>query len=146
MNQTNLLGNLGVEPEITYFESGAKKAVVKLATSESWIDKTTGEKKEITTWHEIHFWGKVVDVIEKYVFKGSKIRVTGSNKSESWEDRTTGEKRFKYFVQGKELELISKPQNTQENYNQDQPVSQATKQESEQLFGSSEAQEDELPF
>lgn len=90
-NLVILVGNLGADPEIKTFESGNKVANLKLATSEKWTNKA-GEKVEETQWHSLVFFGKIVDVIEKYVKKGDRISVDGKIKYESYEK--DGEKRY----------------------------------------------------
>ena len=88
LNQVNLIGNLGKDPELRSFQSGGRVASFSLATSESWKDKTTGEKKEKVQWHNIVvFNDNLVSVIEKYVSKGSKLYVTGALETRKWQDK-----------------------------------------------------------
>jgi len=86
MNKTILKGNLGNDPDVKIFESGQKVCKFSLATSESYPDKK-GEKIIDTEWHNIVFWGKIVDVIEKFVHKGDQLLVEGKNKTRSYEDK-----------------------------------------------------------
>lgn len=86
LNKVQLIGNLGGDPEIRSLESGAKVANFSVATSDSWKDKTTGEKKERTEWHRCVVWNEgLVGVIEKYLKKGSKVYVEGELQTRKWE-------------------------------------------------------------
>ena len=85
-NKVNLLGNVGKDPEIRTFPSGDKVANFTLATSESWKDKASGEKKTKTEWHNIVVRnGLLVDIVEKYVKKGAKLDIEGKLETRKWE-------------------------------------------------------------
>lgn len=86
MNLVILKGNLGKDPEIKTFDNGNKKASFSLATKDSYTDKK-GEKVSETEWHNIVFWGKIVDTIKQYVHKGDELLVTGKTKSRTYEDK-----------------------------------------------------------
>ena len=83
---------MGRDPDIRTTGSGATVANVGLATSEKWVDKSTGEKKEETEWHRLVFFGKTAEVVEKYLKKGSKILVEGRLKTNKWTDAQGVEK------------------------------------------------------
>lgn len=86
LNRAMLIGNVGNDPEFRTTESGAKVANFSLATSESWKDKNTGEKKERTEWHRVVVWNDgLIGVIEKYVKKGSKVYIEGEIQTRKWE-------------------------------------------------------------
>ena len=85
INKVILIGNLGADPEVRYMPSGDAVANVNIATSESWKDKNTGEAKERTEWHRVVFFGKVAEVVDKYVKKGSKIYVEGQLRTRKWQ-------------------------------------------------------------
>jgi single-strand DNA-binding protein len=89
VNKVILLGNLGADPEIRSTQSGQKIANMRIATSESWRDKATGERKEKTEWHRIVVFNEnLVRVIENYVKKGSKIYVEGQLQTRKWQDQS----------------------------------------------------------
>jgi single-strand DNA-binding protein len=93
VNKVILVGNLGRDPEIRSTQDGTKVANLSLATSESWRDKNTGERKERTEWHRVVVFNeRLVDVIEKYVKKGSKLYVEGALQTRKWTDNTGAEK------------------------------------------------------
>ena len=88
VNKVILVGNLGADPEIKSFPNGGKIANIRIATSESWTDRQSGEKKERTEWHSIVIRGDgLAGVAEKYLRKGSKIYVEGSLQTRKWQDK-----------------------------------------------------------
>lgn len=86
INKTILLGRVGKDPEIRAMNNGDKVANFSIATSESWKDKSTGEKKEKTEWHNVVVWGGLVSIVESYVKKGSRIYVEGQSRTRKWQD------------------------------------------------------------
>lgn len=87
VNKVILIGNLGKDPEIRTMQNGGKVANLSLATSESWKDKSTGEKKEKTEWHRVVIFGNLADIAEKYLKKGSKVYVSGSLQTRKWQNK-----------------------------------------------------------
>ena len=86
VNKVILVGNLGADPEIRSTNSGTRIANLRLATSESWRDRSTGERKEKTEWHRVTVWGDgIVEIIEKYVRKGSKLYIEGKLQTRKWQ-------------------------------------------------------------
>lgn len=88
LNQVSLIGNLGADPEIRTMGNGDKVANIRIAVSEKWKDKNTGEKKEKTEWVPIVIWGALVNVVESYLKKGSKIFVQGKYQTRKWQDQS----------------------------------------------------------
>lgn len=93
VNKVILIGNLGKDPEIHYFDDGSAKATLALATSETYKDKQTGERRTVTDWHDIVLWRRTAELAEKYLRKGSKIYVEGKLKKRSYQD-SDGKTRF----------------------------------------------------
>ena len=88
VNKVILLGNVGKDPEIRALQNGNKVANFPLATSESWKDKATGERKERTEWHNIVVFNiGLVNLIEKYIVKGSQLYISGSIQTRKWQDK-----------------------------------------------------------
>ena len=88
VNKVILLGNLGRDPEIRSMQSGSKMAAFSIATSKRWKDRNTSEQKEKTSWHNIVVFGDgLVDIVEKYVKKGSKIYIEGELQTRKWQDQ-----------------------------------------------------------
>jgi len=106
VNKVILIGNLGKDPEIRRLENGAIVANFPLATSETYIDKATGERRETTDWHNIVLWRGLAEIAEKYARKGQKIYVEGKLKNRSWTDKE-GNTRYSTEVLGEEITLLS---------------------------------------
>ena len=93
INKVILIGNVGKDPEVRNLSNGNRVASLTLATSESWKDKQTGERKEKTEWHRVSvFSDPLVNIIEKYVSKGSKIYIEGQLQTRKWTDKEGVEK------------------------------------------------------
>ena len=88
VNKVILIGNLGADPEVKSFQNGGRIANLRIATSESWKDRQTGERKERTEWHSVVIQSEgLVGVVERYLKKGSKIYIEGSLRTRKWQDR-----------------------------------------------------------
>lgn len=85
INKVILVGNCGKDPEVRYLPSGGAVANLTIATSESWTDKATNEKKEKTEWHNLVFFGKIAEIVGQYIKKGSQIYVEGKLQTRKWE-------------------------------------------------------------
>jgi single-strand DNA-binding protein len=105
-NKVQLIGHVGQEPEVKTFGEGKKVATISLATNESYTNNK-GEKIEDTQWHRIKAWGKVAEIIEKYVSKGKEICVEGKLTYNSFEDKN-GEKRYVTEVVVSDILLLGK--------------------------------------
>lgn len=107
LNEVQLIGHLGKDPEIKTFQNGNSIANLRLATSESWKDKESGERQERTEWHTITVGGPLVKVCEKYLAKGSRIFVRGKLTTRKWKDKD-GQDRYsvEVSVQGFSAQLI----------------------------------------
>lgn len=93
VNKVILVGNLGADPEVRTMQSGDKMVQLSVATSESWKDKSTGERREKTEWHRVVIFNKgLVGVAENYLRKGSKIYIEGQLETRSWEQ--DGQKKY----------------------------------------------------
>ena len=105
-NKVQLIGHVGQEPEIKTFDGGKKVVNFTLATNESYKNEK-GEKVEQTEWHRVTAWGKVADIIEKYVIKGKEIAIEGKLTHRSYDDKN-GEKRFVTEVVANDVLLLGK--------------------------------------
>lgn len=85
VNKVILVGRLGKDPEVRNLENGAVVANFSVATSESYKDKTTGEKKEITEWHNVVLWRGLAEIAQKYLHKGDMVYIEGKLRTRSWE-------------------------------------------------------------
>ena len=94
LNKVDLIGHVGADPEIVNFQSGGKVANFTIATSETWKDKATGEKKERTEWHRISVFSEgLIKVVENYIKKGTKLYLQGMLQTRKWQDQS-GQDRY----------------------------------------------------
>ncbi len=94
LNKVMLIGNLGADPEIRSFQNGGRVANLRIATSENWKDKNTGERREKTEWHTVAIFSEgLVGVVERYVKKGSKVFIEGKLQTRKWQDQN-GQDRY----------------------------------------------------
>jgi single-strand DNA-binding protein len=93
VNKVILVGNLGRDPEVRSFQSGGKVCNLRIATSETWRDKATGERKEKTEWHSVAIFSEpLVKIAEQYLRKGSKVYIEGALETRKWQDQSGAER------------------------------------------------------
>jgi single-strand DNA-binding protein len=105
INKVIIVGNLGKDPEVSYVPSGAAVAKFSVATSETWKDKTTGEKKERTEWHRIVAWDKLGEICGKYLSKGRQVYIEGKLQTHSYDDKE-GVKRYVTEIIAQEVQFL----------------------------------------
>ena len=105
INKVFLIGNLGADPEVRHLPSGGSVTNVRLATSESWKDKKTGEQKEKTEWHRVVFFNRLAEVAADYLRKGSKLYVEGQIRTQKWQDKD-GKDRYTTEIVAREMEML----------------------------------------
>lgn len=105
LNKVMIIGNLGAEPEVRYTAGGSAMANVNIATSETWRDKQTGEQQEKTEWHRVVFFGKLAEVVQQYVHKGSKLYIEGRLQTRKWQDKD-GQDRYTTEIVANEMQML----------------------------------------
>lgn len=146
VNKVILLGNLGKDPEVRRLENGTAVASFSLATSEVYTDRSTGEKKELTDWHDIVVWRGLAEVAEKYLKKGYKVYIEGKIKKRSWQDKE-GITRYTTEVIADELNIISRPEGSERtNPNTQQYSSEGTPPAPSKIDELLNDDVDDLPF
>ena len=105
VNKVILVGNLGADPETRYTQGGGAITSIRIATSESWNDKQTGEKQERTEWHRIKFFGKLAEIAGEYLRKGSQVYVEGSLRTDKYTDKD-GIERFSTDIIANEMQML----------------------------------------
>jgi single-strand DNA-binding protein len=109
VNKAIIIGNLGKDPEVRYTASGEAMCNITVATSETWKDKQTGEKKELTEWHRISFFGKLAEICGQYLKKGSQVYVEGSIRTRKWTDKE-GQERYTTEIKGDQMTMLGSRQ------------------------------------
>ena len=105
VNKVILVGNLGQKPDMKYTRSNTAVANLSLATSESWKDKDSGDLKTKTEWHRVVYFGKLAEIAEQYLDKGSKVYIEGKLQTRKWQDQA-GNDRKTTKVLGQELTML----------------------------------------
>ncbi len=105
INKVILIGNLGKDPEVRYMPSGGAVVNITMATSDSWKDKTTGEAKDRTEWHNVVFFNKLAEIVGQYLKKGSKVYVEGSLRTRKWQDKE-GQDRYTTEIVANDMQML----------------------------------------
>lgn len=148
VNKVILVGVLGRDPETKTFQNGGSLTQFSIATSESWTDKNTGERKEHTEWHRIVASNRLGEIAQQYLKKGSKVYIEGKLKTRQWADQN-GQERHTTEISASELQMLdskgdsnyqqNQSQNTQQGYAQPKPQAQPAKSQNSD-------DGDDLPF
>ena len=109
VNKAIIIGNLGKDPEVRYTAIGEAMCNITVATTESWKDKGSGEKKELTEWHRISFFGKLAEIAGQYLKKGSQVYVEGSIRTRKWTDKD-GQERYTTEIRADEMKMLGSRQ------------------------------------
>jgi single-strand DNA-binding protein len=105
INKVILVGNLGADPETRAMPSGTTVANLRIATSESWRDKQTGEQQERTEWHRVVLFGRLGEVAAEYLKKGSQVYIEGSLRTRKWQDKS-GTERYSTEIVGNDMQML----------------------------------------
>jgi single-strand DNA-binding protein len=112
VNRVTIIGNLGADPDIKYTASGTAIANINVATSESWTDKQSGEKKEKTEWHRVVFFRRLAEIAGEYLRKGSQVYIEGKLQTRKWSDQS-GADRYTTEIVGNEMQMLGGKQGDQ---------------------------------
>jgi single-strand DNA-binding protein len=107
VNKVILIGNLGKDPEVRYTSGGQAVATLRIATSRSWTDKQSGQRKEETEWHDVEVWGKQAEQCGEYLSKGRQVYVEGRLKTDKWQDKQSGQDRYRVKVVADTVRFLS---------------------------------------
>ncbi len=105
VNKVIIVGNLGRDPEMRTFPSGDQVANVRIATTDRWRDKNTGENKEATEWHSVVFNGRLAEIVGQYLRKGSQVYVEGSLRTRKWTDQS-GQERYTTEIRADTMQML----------------------------------------
>ena len=109
VNKVIIVGNLGRDPEMRTFPSGDQVANVRIATTDRWRDKNTGENKEATEWHSVVFNGRLAEIVGQYLRKGSQVYVEGSLRTRKWTDQS-GQERYMTEIRADTMQMLGSRQ------------------------------------
>jgi single-strand DNA-binding protein len=105
VNKVIIVGNLGRDPEVRYTPNGESITNVTIATTDTWKDKATGEKKEATEWHRVVFFGKLAEIAGQYLKKGRQVYVEGALRTRKWTDKE-GQERYTTEIVANEMKML----------------------------------------
>ena len=138
VNRVIIIGHLGNDPEIRTMPNGEQVANITVATSESWTDKNSGEKKTQTEWHRIVLYRRLAEIAAQYLHKGSQVYIEGRLKTRKWQDNN-GQDRYSTEIQCDNLQMLG-------GRNQDAAQNQPPKQQDKQQKAQSKSQQSEPPM
>ena len=128
INRVTLIGTLGKDPETKTFANGGSLTQFSIATSETWTDKTTGERKEQTEWHNIVLQNKLGEIAQQYLRKGSKVYIEGSLNTRKWTDQN-GQDRYTTQIKGQQMQMLDSANGNNQQQSQPQQQSSYTPQQ-----------------
>lgn len=105
VNKAILIGHLGADPEVRYMPNGGAVANVTIATTESWKDKSSGEKQEKTEWHRVVFFARLAEIVGEYLKKGSQVYVEGRLQTRKWQGKD-GQDRYTTEIVASEMQML----------------------------------------
>lgn len=105
INKVILVGNLGADPETRYMPSGKPVTNIRIATSEGWTDKQTGDKQERTEWHAVVLFEKLAEIAAEYLRKGSQVYIEGSLRTRKWQDKE-GKDRYTTEIVARDMQML----------------------------------------
>ena len=105
INKVILVGNLGQDPEVKYMPNGGAVTNISIATTDTWKDKSTGEKKENTEWHRVVFFNRLAEIVGEYLRKGSQVYIEGNLRTRKWQDQS-GADRYSTEIVAREMQML----------------------------------------
>lgn len=113
LNKVMLIGHLGADPEMKQTQSGVPIARLRIATTETWNDRASGQKKEQTEWHTVVAFDKLAGICERYLAKGRLVYIEGQLTTRSWEDKESGQKRYATEIKARDMKMLgARPEGT----------------------------------
>ena len=150
VNKVIVVGNLGADPETRFLPSGEAVTNIRVATTDKWKDKASGEMKEATEWHRISFFGRLAEIAGEYLKKGSQVYVEGSLRTRKWQDKD-GQDRYSTDIRGDVMQMLGRREGggepRPEAAERSEPKAAAAKPASaKKPAGKFDDMEDDIPF
>lgn len=145
VNKVIIIGRLGAEPESRAFPNGGSICNIRVATSETWKDRQTGEKQERTEWHRVVLRNRLGEVAQKYLHKGSQVYIEGRIQTRKWQDQS-GQDRYATEIVAREMTMLDSAggsRNSQNQQNNNRPASQTAGPD---YGGEADYYDDDIPF
>ncbi|HJY75189.1 MAG TPA: single-stranded DNA-binding protein [Burkholderiales bacterium] len=148
VNKVIIVGNLGADPETRYTPAGDAITNIRVATTDRWKDKTSGEMKEATEWHRVAFFGRLGEVAGQYLKKGSQVYIEGSLRTRKWQDKD-GQDRYSTEIRGDVMQMLGRREGAGDPPSErSEPRSEAKPQAApaKKPAGKFDDLEDDIPF
>ncbi len=156
INKVILVGNLGQDPEVKYMPSGGAVTNISIATTDTWKDKATGEKKENTEWHRVVFFNRLAEIVGEYLRKGSQVYIEGNLRTRKWQDQN-GVDKYTTEIVAREMQMLGGRTGGSSDFNQapqkesgsqggQKPVQKAPSQENTPPPQNFDNFDDDIPF
>jgi len=154
VNKVIIVGNLGADPETRYLPSGEAVTNIRVATSDRWKDKASGEMKEATEWHRISFFGRLAEIAGEYLKKGSQVYVEGQLRTRKWQDKE-GQDRYSTEIRADVMQMLGRKEGSGEGREPSAPRSEPrgdakprseSKPAAQKPAGKFDDMEDDIPF
>ena len=123
LNKVMLIGNLGADPETRFTQDQTCICNIRIATTERWKDRATGQMQERTEWHRVDLWGRLGEIANQYLRKGSRVYIEGSIRTDKWTDQS-GQDRYTTKVRASELKMLDRLNEGNNNNQQQAPAQQ----------------------
>ncbi len=130
INKVILVGNLGQDPEVKYMPSGGAVTNISIATTDTWKDKATGEKKENTEWHRVVFFNRLAEIVGEYLRKGSQVYIEGNLRTRKWQDQN-GVDKYTTEIVAREMQMLGGRAGGSSDFAPQQQQSQQPQQQSQ---------------
>lgn len=145
VNKVILIGNLGADPETRYLPSGDAVTNIRIATTETWKDKS-GEKQEHTEWHRVAFFGRLAEIAGEYLKKGSPVYVEGRLQTRKWQDKD-GQERYTTEIRADRMQLLGgRGGGTEPMSREPAPAAEGTGKGAAKKGGAFDEMDDDIPF
>ena len=157
INKVIIVGNLGQDPEVKYMPSGGAVTNISIATTDTWTDKSSGQKQEKTEWHRVVFFNRLAEIVGEYLKKGSQVYIEGSLRTRKWQDQN-GQDKYTTEIVAREMQMLGSRAGGSSDFQQSAPQqnsapqkSNAPQQNAPQQQGSEAPQnfdnfDDDIPF
>ena len=151
VNKVILVGNLGADPESKYLPSGDAVCNIRLATTDRWKDKASGEMKEATEWHRVAFFGRLAEIAGEYLKKGSQVYLEGRIRTRKWQDKE-GQDRYSTEIVADQMQMLGsrsgsgEPRGEPMAARSSEPKAPATAGAAKKPAGKFDDMEDDIPF
>ena len=149
VNKVIVVGNLGADPETRFLPSGEAVTNIRVATTDKWKDKASGEMKEATEWHRISFFGRLAEIAGEYLKKGSQVYVEGSLRTRKWQDKD-GQDRYSTEIRADVMQMLGRREGggepRAEPGERSAPKSAEAKAPAKKPAGKFDDMEDDIPF